>query len=90
MILIRPSGLRSYVSRHPINYGNRISCRETTESQSGVQSSTVTAIVSPQSATCRSSVEGRGQSREKLPVGGEPAGHELREEPHAGGMDTKQ
>jgi hypothetical protein len=35
------------------------------------------------SATCRSSVAGRGQSREKRHVRGEPAGYELREEPHA-------
>ena len=40
----------------------------------------VTAVVV---ATCRSSVAGRGQSREKRRVRGEPAGYELREKPHA-------
>src|ERR1700744_2590150 len=34
-------------------------------------------------ATCRASVARYGQSREKRRVGGEPAGYELGEEPHA-------
>src|SRR5690242_16162394 len=34
-------------------------------------------------AACRASVARYGQSREKRRVRGEPAGHELREEPHA-------
>src|SRR5258708_30897693 len=55
----------------------------TAMSLGGIAARLPTGLRQASPATCRASVARYGQSREKRRVRGEPAGYELREEPHA-------